>query len=419
MKATLTDIEERIKITPSRYNGILNYDIDNGYAERMRMIVGASGTASGCVGMKSRFLMGGGMKDKDFYKAVINRDGLRVDQLLRRVCDNMSLLPFIGLHVNYNALYQKIEVNYVPFWHMRLSDPDGEYPNMIALYDDWTRQKRLRIDKDKVDYVDFYDPNPEVIKAQVKKAGGWSKWKGQIYLYSPAGKEYPLATYDPILEDMQTDSKAKLFKFRNISTNFLAAYIVETMKFEDNNEAIAFRQNLSTYQGADNTLKMLHIEKTNEESGVELKKVDIQDIEHLYQYTETSSRDNIILNFLIPPILLIQTPGKMGTSKEMRDATAYYNGITKDERLVIEEMFKEVFKDWKEQINKSDDYSIIPFQCPISNVELTPDDAKKLVEILTNALLSPEQKTSIIKMTFSLDDEQANELVMNAVKPAA
>lgn len=374
MKATVTGVSKRVSITPNKTEGILNYDEDNAYPQRMVDIVNSSGVATACVNMKTRFLIGGGMKDKDFYKAVINRKRLTVDKLARKVASNLSYLPMVALHVNYNALYQKTEVSYIPFSYVRLTTSDDkDHPNMVAVYEDWQKVKKSKIDKARVDYINLYNPDPAIIQEQVDACGGWQNYKGQVYFWAPEGYEYPLATYDSVLEDMQTDSKAKAFKFRNITTNFMGSHAVVVDKFENEVDREAFQESLAEFQGADDALKLLLMEKSGDTSSFEIKPFDIQDVEDLYSYTETSVRDNVILNFLIPPVLLVRTSGTMGTAKEIKDATAYYNGITADERLVIEEIFKEVFTGFATNINPSGDYSIIPFKAPVSSPELTQE----------------------------------------------
>lgn len=390
----------------------MNYDEDNAYPQRIEDIVNSSGTATACVRMKSRFLVGGGFADKTFYKAKVNKKGLTADQLLRKVGDNMSKIPYVAIHINYNALYQKVGNSYIPFAYVRLTDSeDKTHPNMVAIYDDWDRTKCAKVKREKVDFINFYNPDPAVIQAEVEKAGGWANYKGQVYLWTPKGHEYPLADFDSVLEDMQTDSKSKTFKFRNITTNFMASHIAVVDKFEDEGDREDFHESIEVFQGADDALKIMVVEKPTDSSTFELQKVEIQDVEHLYEYTEESVRDNIILNFLIPPVLLIRTEGKLGTSTEIKDATAYYNGITADERLVIEEIFKEVFSNFATNINPSGDYSIIPFKAPVSAKEISDTAAKNIQEIIANTTLTRNQKISQLKILYGIPEEDAVELV--------
>lgn len=448
MKATVTQVYKRIENTVNKTDGILNYDIDNAYPQRIEDIVNNSGTASTCVNMKTRFIMGGGFEDELFYKAKINRKGLTVDKLLRKVSGNLSKLPFIGLHINYNANFDKIEVNFVPFGNMRFTTSDDKnHPNMIAVYDDWQKIKKPSVDRDKVKYIHLYDPNPETIQKEVDEAEGWGNYKGQIYLFSPEGLEYPLASFDSVLEDMQTDSKSKSFKFRNITTNFMASHILITDAVEEDGSdttAEDFAEQLEQYQGADDALRLLWLQKKTTESTIEIKKIDIQDVDKLYEYTESSVKSNIQQAFLQPEALFYQSKGF--TSSEIKDATAYYNGITYHERLIVEEIFKEIFTNFYPAVNTTGNYSIIPFKAPVAEKELTADvfpyvtknqiltsyglpeletpqaDVKPMYEalgvgglqaltaLLSDATLTPIQKQNALIIIFKLSIDDAKKL---------
>jgi len=66
--------------------------------------------------------------------------------------------------------------------------------------------------------------------------------------------------------------------------------------------------------------------------------------------------------FLIPPVLLLRVAGSLGTSKEISDAFDYYNGVTSDDRLVIEEILTELFSNYHYDICPSKDFSILPLK---------------------------------------------------------
>ena len=68
--------------------------------------------------------------------------------------------------------------------------------------------------------------------------------------------------------------------------------------------------------------------------------------------------------FLIPPVLLLRVAGSLGTSKEISDAFDYYNGVTSDDRLVIEEILTEIFTNYYYDICPSNDYSLLPLKYP-------------------------------------------------------
>ena len=396
MKATLLT-DKRISKKTSRQEGIINYDDDNAYPQRVTDILNSSATGSLCHNLAVKFIVGNGFADSQFYKSKLNSKGLTADKLLRKVADNLKKFNGVAIHINYNALYQKTSYNFIPFEWCRLTSEESNHPNKLAIYDDWQKIEG-RINKDNIEYLDFFNDNPAIIEQQVQEAGGWDNYKGQVYYYTSVGKSYPLSPIDSILEDMQTDAKTKLFKYRNVSTNFMASHFIEVNEFESDEERNEFESQLADFQGADDALKMMLVErKATEESVIEIKKVDIQNVERLYEYTETSVRDSIIRNYLIPPVLLLQTAGKMGTSKEILDAVNYYNGVVDYEQLIIEEIFTDLFKN---SIIKNDgNFSIISLKAQVETTEV--------INLIANTNLTIDQKISSLTLLYGFTKEEA------------
>jgi hypothetical protein len=412
MKATITDIEKRILTPVNKTEGIINYDVDNAYPQRINTILNSSGTGSLTTSIFGKFLYGGGFLQEALAKTIISpAKKMTANKLLFKTGKSISKFNGFAIHVNYNAIYKKTSFNYIPFQDIRFTTQDNEnYPNMLAVYDDWDKTKSTKIIKENIDYIDFYNPDPEAIQEQVERAGGWDQYKGQIYYWSVDGIEYPLAPSDSVLEDVQTDSHAKVFKFRNITTNFMASHILETNEFEDDIEKEAFLENINTFQGSDDASKILLLEKSTDETSFVLTKVDIQDIDKLYQFTEESVRDNIIRNYLIPSVLLLATPGKLGTSNEIQDATAFYNGVTEDLRIIIEESFTELFQN--SMFIVEPEFDIIPVSAKTVDVKDTEAGKKEIVTLLINEGISDKKKIAILQVIYNYSVEDANELVL-------
>lgn len=443
IKPTADKVEKRITSLDNKSLGIVNYDIDNLYPQRVNDIINNSGTAVTCLRMYSKYVMGGGAKDETFYKAKVNSKGLTVDKLIRKIVWSKGKFNGVAIHVNYNGLLQIVEASFVPFEYCRLvPEDDSENAGKIGIYDDWAKTKRKSIDKKKIDFINAY--NPKTILDEVEEAGGWENYKGQVLYWTAEGMEYPLAPYDSVLEDMMTEGQLKLFKNNTASKNFLASHLLIVGKSESEEDAEEFDDNLRRFQGGDGAGTLLVLERENSDEQIELKKVDIQNYDKLYEYTENSSRDSIIKNFLIPPVLLLRTAGSLGTSKEISDASDHYNTITYDDRLVIEEILKEIFSKFYYNICPSDDYSILPLkyrkaiepeyfqyytknEIRESNGDIAADDSKSdvtllavtlgvggtqaLTSVLSDPLLTNEQKKGSMMVLFGLTEQQSNQML--------
>lgn len=352
IKATALKVEPRLDYKEDKGLQIYPYDFDNIYPQRVIDIVNDSPTAKTCLQLKNKFVFGGGVVDLQFYKKQVNKKQ-KVDAFVRKVVEQLNKFGGVAIHVNYNGLGQKINATVVNFEYVRKS-LDG---NKFVIYDDWGKVKKKSIEKDRVYYVNKYNPDLALREAE---AVGWENYNGQLFYYNGYEDLYNLSPLDVVLENMLTEAQVKKFKHSVSAKNFLASHILVTGKQESEEAEDEFDENLRLFQGGDGAGTILVIEKESNEDPIELKKVDIQDYDGLYEYTENSSRDAIIQHFLIPPILLLRVAGTLGTADQISDAFDYYNMITSDERLIIEEITKEIFDGWFTDINPSNDYSIKP-----------------------------------------------------------
>lgn len=371
MRASNPQIDYRIKRKASKSEGVLNYDYDNLYAQWVRELVRSSGTASNCVKMYSKFISGGGFKDKTFYKSKVNSKGLRADKFQRKISEDYALFGGFAFLVKYDALLNPVEVYNIPFEFTRLADPEyKEHYGKIAVYEDWDRQKNKSIKKENIDWIYEYNPDKEILKEQIELSGGYENFKGQILWHSNDEGSYPLPIYDSVIEDIETNVGIKIFRLRNTKTCFLGAKHFELpYEFETDKERDEFKETLVTFQGVDNANRILMTENKNAESTpIKITDLESKDNDNMFKTTNQTSKDSIIESFSMPPILAgVQVAGKLGGQQDLQDAYEYYNIITSDERLVVEEYCYDVFSRFKVQLNPTGDYSVLPLSLSTVN----------------------------------------------------
>lgn len=440
VKSTAQKVTQRIDVVDNIGFFVKKYDFDNKYPQRVIDIVNDSGTAKTCLKLNEKFVFGGGLKDITFYKNKVNSSGETADKFTRKLIKDYGKFGGVAIHVNYNGLYQKREVSLIPFEFCRLVPEGDARHGMIEVYDDWGMTKHKKFDKTDIIYINAY--NPSNVEKEVEECGGWENYKGQVY-YSPIN-EYPLAPFDAVLEDMLTEAQLKKFKHSTATDNFLASHLLVVGESESDEDAELFDQNLRDFQGGEGAGRLLVVEKANNESPIELKKIEIQNYDGLYEYTENSSRDAILKMFLIPPVLLLRVQGSLGTSKEISDAFDYYNGVTSDDRLVIEEILMEIFTNFYYDICPSKDYSLLPLkysksiapeylsyytknEIRVANGDEEATDLKAdttllavtlgvggtqaLTSILSDPTLTIDQKKGTLKVLFGLSDEQVKQML--------
>jgi hypothetical protein len=443
MKATIVKKDKRLENRIIKTEGILSYDEDNLYPQRVINIVANSGIAKSCLRIYQKFICGVGAVDPDFYKAVINSEGMTVDKFIRYLAKQKGMFNGVAFHVNRDANLNITEINEVRYEDVRIST---EFENKLVIYDNWERKKGKPFKKADFQYIDKYTSDKEIIAEQIAEAGGIENWHGQLFY--PA--EYTIAEFDAVLEDMITDGALKNFRLRSVESNFMASHIMVTGATDGEGDEAEqaqqdFKETLETFQGSENTAKILVIEKEREEDVFEIHKVEIQNFDGILEHTKNDVKDAIIESFLIPKPLLLRGSNSLGESKEIENSKEFYNDITADDRLQIEEILKEIFEQWYDQnICPSKDYSIIqiavnkeitaeyfPYvtkneirkSIDLNEVEEAKADTKLLVEVLgvggTQALtavladpvLSAEQKKATLKIVFGLSDDQASEML--------
>lgn len=426
-KATVGTVEKRFIVKRNATDGILSYDIDNAYAQRALSTIASSGTATSCTNLYAKYIHGRGFKDSDLGKLIVNRSGQTSDKILRKIAKDYSRFKGFALHFNFNGLLEISEINFVPFENCRLTIPDDAgYVNKIAVYNDWGRVLSRNIDKKMIRKYHVFNPRPEIVFSQIEQAGGIEKYLGQVLWFSDDDKEYPACSCDAVLEDVETDAKIKIFKWRTVKTGFMAAHIlVHKGKFENETERQKFKDNVKNFQGADNASKILTVEIENQEEVPELLPFDIVNNDKLFELTESTVKNNIIQNYGQPLILLqIKTPGQLGGAQEMKDAMDFYDSTTAYERELMESIFKEIFSYWKDVV--PEDTTIVP----VSGLKveakrqtlasaLGVGGTQSLQAILADTVTTPEQKINMLVIIFGVDPLEAESIVKGTPIPTA
>lgn len=342
--------------------GIIAYDSDNGYPQRMQTLINACSTAKSAVSKLASFTIGRGFKDVEFYKAVVNDKRLTNDMLLRRLASDKAAFRGFAIHVNWNALYQVDSVNYVPFENCRIGSEQNDCK--ILLSDAWfnTDGSRKRLSDKDIDILDRYNSDPAVIEAEVLEAGGWDNYKGQVLYYSDDFESYPLSSIDPVLESVVAEIESDKTTTNNLTNNFqLKTIWVEKGKFEDKNQEEEYTEEVKKFVGSEGKPVAVVVSTDPDGKDIpELKSFSTSLNDKLFEYTDTKVRQKIYRSFEQDGALHSDTRTIAFSKDNITSAYTMYNNITQPVRDIFEETFKEIFTKFKENINKTDDYTIIP-----------------------------------------------------------
>jgi len=426
MKTYLPQIERRIIIRPNQTYGILNYDLDNAYPQRMLELVGGSPTAKDCWNKRAKFIAGNGFEQTGLGKQPVNDKGLTLAKLLKAVATDKALFTGFGIHINYTANYKIASVNYVKFEDIRMGDIDTpETADKYAIYFDWGRKTWKNIMRSKITFVDRYNPDPEVINQQVITAGGWDKYKGQLFYFNPEVDDYPLIEADSVWEDFETEAGIKVFNNREVTTGFLPStmlFMQSRREEADNsgpdmgdeaylNKPSQLEKDLGAFQGTNSSQKIIVIEYEDEASKPEFKPYEIQNNDKLFEVTERAVEARIIKGFSVPKELInAEKSSGLSNGGEKKQAISEFNDNTAPDRLELAETFAEIFSRFYININPSGNWNIIPVPANVADDSAGMTAGNSINQVLLSNI-SPENKIAILIHAYGFKQTEAEAMV--------
>lgn len=395
MKTYLPQIERRILVRPNQTFGILNYDMDNAYPQRMLELVGQSPTAKDCWNKRAKFIAGNGFENTKLNACIINKHGLTIAKLLKAVATDKALFRGFGIHVNYNANFKICSVNYVKFEDIRMGDTDNpETAGKFAIYNDWGKKTWKNITRSKITFIDAYNPDEETIVRQVNTAGGWDKYKGQLYYFNPEIDDYPLIEADAVWEDFETEAGIKTFNNREVTTGFLPSTMLfmQSRREEADNVSGNLRsgnipsqleRDLGTFQGASSAQKIIVIEYEDESAKPEFQPYAIQNNDKLFESTERSVEARIIKGFSVPKELInSEKTSGLSNGSEKKQAISEFNDNTTPDRQEISDAFRDIFGHFYINLNNNDNWAIVSVPASVAEETIGVKAGSNLNQLL-------------------------------------
>lgn len=368
---------QKIKKAPQRIDvgylaalGIKAYGRNNLYPQQAKAILDASSTGAQCADRYARFIEGAGMANAVIYGLEVNHYGETTDDIVSAIAQDIATYGGFALHVNYDLNCKVVEIQNVPFENCRLAeDDDSGYIGKIVTHPDWqgrtTRAGKVqRVSKDTITTYDRFNPDPNIVRAQIAASGGIDYYKGQIMWVSLAGRDrYPLPKYDRVLTELSTDEGLSNIKFRNTRCNFLASAFVITKKGQALNEDEAVRQavaargfaeDLAQFQGDETGNVLISLTVENDEEIPEIKEFPTKNFDKDFDVTDKSVVERIYCAFEQDPFLCIRN-GKLGFSgTTIHDCYTYYASLVSKEQRYIERALTKIFEVWHEPLPSID-----------------------------------------------------------------
>lgn len=371
--------------------GVLKYGKDNLFPNHVRNMSEASPTCDACINVMSDYVNGQGFgtytvtgeavqgaQISEINNFVLNRYGETVGDILSKSVRDLIRYGGYYLHINYNALLEPVELQFVPFENCRRSKPDNYgYSTKIKVCQDWTKFGGMSwygLQDDEtpaIHTLDIFNNSKEFIQAQIDAAGGFDKYKGQIYFFNPSAEYYPRPLWDGARLDVATEARAASFRYNNIARGFQGAYMGGYHGNITDADKRKLTQQIKDFQGDDAAQSILMLWtkgalQEGKDSPFWFKPIAQNNNDKMFEYTERVSEDKIIRAFDgMPPALVGVDRGTSGLNGVSGDAYRFaqkvFNARTQNKRVKVAASFTELLRLFP-SANVTEQLQIIPVQ---------------------------------------------------------
>lgn len=365
--------------------GIYNvqyFDRDNLYPDRMELHLAGSGTASGCVNVKSKFLRGAGFVDERLDKVKVNARGELFINIKRRITRSISANRGFCLHFNYNAAYEIAEIRFIPWKQARLNPADSSgLASKALIWEDWDLNNYRLHRPAAPQVVDLFNPEPEVVAAQVELAGGINNYKGQVLYWTEEGEnQYILSAIDPVIDHVRAEAGVGGYNANSAENNFTPSHFVGLPHQETKEDETRLLNQFRDFQGTDNANSLFVVFGVDEDTKPVISKFEHQNFDGRLRLTGETAKHAIMEYFGQTPALRgTPVPGKLGNSSEIENSFELYNEFTREERADFSSIIERIDRYTAPNIKLSlkGNYEIIPLSFGSSGREA--DNKKKEV----------------------------------------
>ena len=362
--------KEKKDIYNKRFGVIFNGE-DNLKPLITENIIDNSPTASQCAWTYQSFLGGGGF-DVELNNVNLSDnfwEDFTPEDLLEDISESVSKHQGCFILVGYNANYQKDHFKVIPYELCRVGkkDSDGYSGRIVVSPKGWGRNLK----KEDVDVYDVYNPRAEVIASQVDRDGGWENYKVQIYFFKLDKKyTYPIPLIDRAITFAITEYKMGQFYEGTVSRSFEDITFIRHRQFPEKKDEQDFYKNIEELSGVENANSKLIIQDEWDDERDKSGNFKFDTIKNDTKPEKYAHFENSSSNFIrkvhknIPPQLIDYIQGKLGNTsgEDLIKAQSIYNALTAKDRNKLERLFKELFWNYKEDINPTDDWTISQYK---------------------------------------------------------
>jgi len=371
MKIIRSELDKRLDVQIDKsiradgVNGIMKFGDENDYPQRMERIIYSSATAKASAGIYAKFLIGDGF-NADINKIVVGYDSrnkkITIRHLLSQIAKSISFNNGAYIHLNLNLNGEIGNAQHLLFKNCRFSKLDDTgYTAKIGYYENWEKEKGTEYKKNKIRWYNVFNLNKKALESQIQEVG-IEKYKGQVYfMFLDDQYVYPLSPFDSVYIDSDTEYQISLHKNNEVRNGFTEKTVFQVNEQLGEEIKNVLANDIKGFMGSRGS-KALVVETETDENGniIENKSMKIDKIESnidsdLYKDWDSGLANKIRKTLMIPKVLIDPDESKLGTTsgEAIKQATEFFNQMTKDDRTAIGEMFKEIFSNSENEILKN------------------------------------------------------------------
>ena len=351
----------------NKHLGVVHNGKDNLRPLIIENLIDASPSATQCVEIYESFLAGAGFSIDsldDFNINQFEHNFKSVDDLLFDVVEPASRHHGVFINVHYNANYEKDHFQVIPYTLCRIGKKDSnDFAGKIVVSEKgWGRYLK----KNELKVFNTYNPQPEIIEKQVQASGGWHNYKGQILYFRFNEKhDYSRAPIETSYLFSDVENHLGLYYNSTVKRGFEDISMIRHRAFDNDGDKKEFYENVEKLSGIENASSKLIVEDDWDDEREKTGNIKIDHFKNdvkadKYKHFEDSSANMIRKSYGIPPQLVDYVSGKLGNSsgEDLIKAQSIYNAKISRQKKKLSRLFRELFKNYKRNINPSDDWSI-------------------------------------------------------------
>lgn len=368
-------VPDRLPAFRSTARGVFLYGADNNYP---RKIIQSSERCSNLEAVKKKqfeFVAGNGFPGatandvKNDTAVVINKQGQTLYDMLQ-FCSQQKANINWAIHVNYNALGEAVEFNFIEYDFVRRKIPikdekfdryiitnifhlendySGEmFASKIQEFNEWVKDKKENINFTALECFD-YNPDPLIVREQIELSGGIENYPGQLFYAKRTNDIYQKAVYDSLSDKFQFLAECDLASLSNIQNAYAGSGVLKYFSTADGTKEIAeIKKKSSNLRGASNTGRFITVPiQPNADGRMPtniFESTDIQNKDKLYTEQKKEAKEGIQEIYATPNSILGNDSEGNFATQNMQDAFDFYNSITQPIRTETEIEFTTLLK---------------------------------------------------------------------------